>query len=1324
MIHFETSLRQEHECELESARAKAVYPIHRLEDVGAEMMRPDHDPSVRRLTKNQRKNKDQRMTRTVRFLLVLLGCWIALAIMIAGDRLVAEQSREKSGQEEALVQPPLGANPGPSRVPAPLRPPRIVTHIPSTAGGEQGIAVGVLPPLRPRYADGAPIVIHVPGGVTTGGTEGRPEYAGLGFVEIRFAFPGGGRGEGSSGGTYDYRGPNCLRALADVIRFASGSLADRQGRKLQTLIPRTNVSTRNVGILGSSHGGNACGLVMATHGDEFPDLAFYASMESPYGEGNVNIELGGRDQGVNPAYDPETGQLNVSKLAWSADLPPGPPRRWQDQEAQLKGSLFFDLNGDGRFASSDDYPANTFIQDLGQGPKAWYTPRLVREAEERKLYGEQRPAHVPSLAESTEYWRWRDAAGSIAAAVSKCPDVAVIVYANERDHVQVASDHPHILAQVEGFRQAGAKFVRLNPDRAYIERILASGGPSFPQRTRIFPDNEAGTAWNRGNIRNGLEPEDLPMQPYMQAAVCELADRVQAGNWANNLDAVLYPNAPWTAFVGREFGGPAEERSPQEKPPLGPGGLRPPLGKPPLRPGGARPPLGRFPQAASQPLLSEDAGAGALRQQLADDAGSPDAPLLFCIGVHVEPLGATVSTLARMAPADASTPPRPARTKQAMGGGLPGPSYEQEALFLRHVADLQTLAGIVERRGGKLTIQAQTPFTRQLVKTDHSLFRDLQQRGHELALHFHEDAHLGFNSGTLPPETWTAVMREELDWLKRAGATRVRYWSGGNLYPQLLDAASRAGLDVMSDFKNPRTQRDDERLLTVNPWRPAEGPNATDLAGFAHHQTTGPIIYLPNGVFERTDHSAMRRSADLGGDYPYFDALTRGLELSLRAARPDRVNVFHITVHAGEFRGGPRTVRPFAVIDDWLGAVVAPAVRAGKVRWATFSEMADTFAAWEKKSPHTAPRASPDDGTSATKTEGQPTAGAKETPAVGDSSQVGSPVPSAGPERQRGYITFVVNTHDWGRVAKSADTILRLIEIFSQHHVRGDFYLTAPVVEAYATSRPEVLRRLRDSRMTISYHFRPPHPAYSGFDATLRGLDEAALRTTLRDYETFRLDLATGGLDRGRPGGYAYVKQMLEKAPVTVSAMGNPRAKAALLDIYREWGAQMTMEYHESGTSPAEPFVWRQGLLIRPSDFSITRWAAPGEPRESFWWSRQDTPQAAAYNPTARLRAELAAWQHPRAPLITALIHENDFYVRGGPSWNAIYLGGDGKTPQRPPYDLNAPDQGEPRTSANQDAIWRAYEDLVAYAAQNLAVVTSAEIVSLAEKSTTKSESP
>ncbi len=746
---------------------------------------------------------------------------------------------------------------------------------------------------------------------------------------------------------------------------------------------------------------------------------------------------------------------------------------------------------------------------------------------------------------------------------------------------------------------------------------------------------------------------------------------------------------PDMTLAGLAVAAPGEGRPPRFKPPLGPGGMRPPLHQlPPGRGRPVRPESGDTPPFYANEPATEDAdqGGSQLHQRIPDDAGSKDAPLLLCIGVHVEPFGATVSTLAQDT-AGETREPRPQRPSARSGGSRAGLSYEMDGLFRRHVADLQTLASIVEHHGGKLTVQAQTPFSRRIAETKLSLFRDFERQGHEMALHFHEDAHLGVNSESLPVDAWTALMREEIDWLKKAGASRIRYWSGGNLFPGVLEAASGAGLDVMSDFKNPRTQRDDERLLAVNPWRPAAGPIATDLAGFARHDPAGKIIYLPNGVFERVDHSAMRRAA--GGDYPYFDALTRGLELSLRAARPDRVNVFHITVHAGEFRGGLDTPRPFGVIDDWLGQVVDPLVKVGKVRWATFSEMADAFQAWEKANPSVPPRAATADAATSAGT-----AGNAQTP--------------------RGYITFVVNTHDWVRVDNSADTILRVIEIFTKHRVRGDFYLTAPVVEAYVRSRPEVIDRLRATGMTINYHFRPPHPAYPGFDQAIRNLDDEALRRTLKDYETFRLDLATGGFDRDHPGGYAYVKEVFGIAPVTVSAIGNPRTKTVLLDLFREMGAQMTVEYHESGTDPDQPFVWRQGLLVRPSDFSITRWAMPGESRESFWWNWQGTPKAAAYNPTARLKQELSAWKHPRAPLITALIHEDNFYARGGTSWQAIYLGPDGKSPRQPPYDLKTPDRARPRSADEQAAIWHAYEELVAYAAANLRVVTSDEIVKMA----------
>ena len=475
------------------------------------------------------------------------------------------------GDDRPSGQPPTVSN-GRAFPPAAER--RVFVRIPSSASGDQGLAVGVRFPQQPRYTNGAPVVINVTGGVQFGSAQGRPEYVGLGLVEIHFAFPGGGQGEERSGGSYDFRGPNCIRALADVIRFATGRLADKEGRKISDLNDRVAVLTNDCGIVGSSHGGNACGMAMALHGQEFANLAWYASMESPYGEGAANVELGGRESGMNPAYDPKTGVLDLARLAWSAELAPGLfGKQMPVPTRNLRGALFFDLDGDGRFSAEKDFPANCFVGDEGMGVRAWYSPRLLAEAERRHLITGQQPRHMPGVDVAKAFWRYRDAAPSIPQAVHNCTNLAVIVYANEQDHVQAAPDHGHILIQVEGFRQAKARFVRLNPDRSYVERIVASRprlGQGFAadqgqaQEGRGgFPDNPAGKSFDRSNIASALEPARFPLGLYMQAAVSELADRTQAKQWGPNLDGVLYPNAPWQGTPGPAGLGRATPQNPR-----------------------------------------------------------------------------------------------------------------------------------------------------------------------------------------------------------------------------------------------------------------------------------------------------------------------------------------------------------------------------------------------------------------------------------------------------------------------------------------------------------------------------------------------------------------------------------------------------------------------------------------------------------------------------------------------------------------------------------------------------------------------------------------
>jgi len=98
----------------------------------------------------------------------------------------------------------------------------------------------------------------------------------------------------------------------------------------------------------------------------------------------------------------------------------------------------------------------------------------------------------------------------------------------------------------------------------------------------------------------------------------------------------------------------------------------------------------------------------------------------------------------------------------------------------------------------------------------------------------------------------------------------------------------------------------------------------------------------------------MRRSENAGGDEAYFEYLKQSLYDSLAAAQAGKVNIFHFTVHPGEFRGDP--AHPFAVIEKFLAEVVDPLVASGQVQWATFSQMADAFAAWEATNPGVEPK--------------------------------------------------------------------------------------------------------------------------------------------------------------------------------------------------------------------------------------------------------------------------------------------------------------------------------------------------------------------------------
>lgn len=306
--------------------------------------------------------------------------------------------------------------------------------------------------------------------------------------------------------------------------------------------------------------------------------------------------------------------------------------------------------------------------------------------------------------------------------------------------------------------------------------------------------------------------------------------------------------------------------------------------------------------------------------------------LLFTIGMHIEPMG---------------------ETAQGFDGGKG--DYYQPQFFQRHVQDIQTVTALIEAHDGRMTIQAQSPFTTIAIEMGNTILADLAARGDEIALHFHEDAHLGKNSSARTLQAWCNVMKQEIALIEQAsGVTGIRYWSGGNLYADVYAAATCAGLDVNSDWKNPQMQSTDLSIVGVHPWRPAGGTTGTDFTLFAQHDPKGAVIFLPEGQYDKTDFASMRRSDSAGVDEAYFEYLKQSLLASLNVAQAGKVNVFHFTVHPGEFRGDP--AHPFAVIEKFLTEVVDPLVASGQLKWATYSQMADAFNAWEIANPNVNPR--------------------------------------------------------------------------------------------------------------------------------------------------------------------------------------------------------------------------------------------------------------------------------------------------------------------------------------------------------------------------------
>ena len=408
----------------------------------------------------------------------------------------------------------------------------------SEAAPTDGLAVRVEYPATEdlRHAEGAPILVRAPGGWDAGdlGSEEPSPEMEFGYVIVHFLLPGGEQDGVSSGGEYDYRGPNCILALRDVIQYAAGQIPDTDGQLITDRAP--HAWTDNLGIEGGSNGGNLVLQTLAEEGDELPPVAWAVFWESPIGDQYQAKELNN-----NPFYVP--GTCTATTCPWPGmeaaivfdPVPPTDGVEYDYSTFEVQGKIFIDGDGNG-------------VWDLGEKDLVWnpgpridpaqillYPSTELSEAIELAgLFDEvPPPPWLPPPDVIADYWPMVDGSHRIAEAHANFPDLLIIHLGTQTDHAQDQPDYPHARSHVLGWITAGHAFVRLNPDAAYVAALTGEDPSSYP-------DNDANEPIPWPDTIDYMVP-DAADNMVGPAGVLELSDRYALGNTDVNLTDMLVP---------------------------------------------------------------------------------------------------------------------------------------------------------------------------------------------------------------------------------------------------------------------------------------------------------------------------------------------------------------------------------------------------------------------------------------------------------------------------------------------------------------------------------------------------------------------------------------------------------------------------------------------------------------------------------------------------------------------------------------------------------------------------------------------------------------
>jgi hypothetical protein len=408
----------------------------------------------------------------------------------------------------------------------------IITYVDSPGIGN--IVVRIQPPETPRYSEGAPIVVEAQTFFTpSSGFNSSLDATIIGAISVDYLWPGNEdpRNGVRSDGEYDYGGENCLAALRDVIRFATGETTDVNGYSIDDLL-EVDALTDNVGLYAFSHPGIAATNVIAHYGALFPGLDYFVGRENPTEDAMYALEPGHFDETgkplINPYYDPMAYtptaiRIDYSQVGWlqNADYPEGWP--------------YFAVADGQDYVVSSRHPT-MFGKDF-------FSIQLLQAlVDNGALALEDWPENLATPQEARDLWPYRTTVENYPLLRDSAPNLKVILVFAREDHVQTAIDKPHIHQAYDGFRDGAGLWVRLNPDAAYVQVLM--GLADAAAYTENPANSEPGDwmqirSWGYRGVLGG-QPANV-FVPL--AAVSEMMDRVQFENWDADLASTLYE---WT----------------------------------------------------------------------------------------------------------------------------------------------------------------------------------------------------------------------------------------------------------------------------------------------------------------------------------------------------------------------------------------------------------------------------------------------------------------------------------------------------------------------------------------------------------------------------------------------------------------------------------------------------------------------------------------------------------------------------------------------------------------------------------------------------------